>query len=370
MMTLRERFRRTMFYQKPDYLPNYEFGYWAETLPLWHEQGLPKEINDEGKAYDYFGIEAHAGAPVNNGSIAGFEHKVLEDTDEYTIYIDGGTGSTAKINKKGYRSIPHFIGFPLKDRKSWEEIKWRFDPDKGERYPKEWDKWAQAQLRRDYPLVIGIGSMLGVPRNFIGFENTALMAYDDPDLLDDIVETMCNCVVKTIERAVKDVEFDAGAGWEDICFNSGPLISPTMFEKLVTPRYRRIADLLNLHGCHILYTDCDGDITPIVPQFLKGGINCMFPVEVNAGSDPVNLRDKFGRELRMMGGVCKRKLAAGPKAIEKELKRIEPVVRDGGFIPHVDHRCPADVTLENYRFYMKLKREMFGCTAKEPQCKL
>jgi hypothetical protein len=26
----------------------------------------------------------------------------------------------------------------------------------------------------------------------------------------------------------------------------------------------------------------------------------------------------------------------------------------------VDHRCPADVTLENYKVYLKLKREMFN----------
>ena len=32
---------------------------------------------------------------------------------------------------------------------------------------------------------------------------------------------------------------------------------------------------------------------------------------------------------------------------------------ESGFIPGVDHRVPADVSLENYKYYLKLKRDMF-----------
>ena len=38
--------------------------------------------------------------------------------------------------------------------------------------------------------------MIGMPRNWIGFENIALMVYDDPELLEDILETL-------IERFIK-----------------------------------------------------------------------------------------------------------------------------------------------------------------------
>ena len=61
-----------------------------------------------------------------------------------------------------------------------------------------------------------------------------------------------------------------------------------------------------------------------------------------------------------MGGVDKMALRKGPNEIEKEILRIKPVLDDGGFIPHIDHRVPADVSLENYRFYLKFKKEIFG----------
>ncbi|HOT52306.1 MAG TPA: hypothetical protein PLI07_15085, partial [Candidatus Hydrogenedentes bacterium] len=96
----RERFRRTMFYQEVDTLPNFEFGYWEETLRTWHDQGLPKDIKDEGAAYDYFGIEHWDMINVNSSPFAVCEHKTLEETDDYLIYQDG-YGCVAKINKQG-----------------------------------------------------------------------------------------------------------------------------------------------------------------------------------------------------------------------------------------------------------------------------
>jgi uroporphyrinogen decarboxylase len=142
-----------------------------------------------------------------------------------------------------------------------------------------------------------------------------------------------------------------------------------MFDQWIVPRYKRITDLLHKHGVDIVWTDCDGNIMPIADRFLAGGINCMFPIEVAAGSDPIAMREKFGRRVLLHGGVNKIALLKGPKAIEKELLRIKPAVDEGGFVPHVDHRCPADVTLENYKFYLKLKRQLFNAGDLRPHYK-
>ena len=83
-MTLRERYRRTMFFQNVDTIPNFEFGYWHETLGEWHKQGLPPEIDNERKAYEYFGIENWRGAPVNvMGLKPSYEYKVIDYSDTH-----------------------------------------------------------------------------------------------------------------------------------------------------------------------------------------------------------------------------------------------------------------------------------------------
>ena len=43
------------------------------------------------------------------------------------------------------------------------------------------------------------------------------------------------------------------------------------------------------------------------------------------------------------------------------LRRVLPAVKRGGYIPHLDHGCPANVTLENYKYYIRMKREILGC---------
>ncbi len=66
------------------------------------------------------------------------------------------------------------------------------------------------------------------------------------------------------------------------------------------------------------------------------------------------------------GGVDKTRLIAGKDAIDAEIERIKPLVEEGGYVPHVDHRCPPDVTYENYLYYLKHKREVFGIPEPPP----
>ena len=364
-MTLRERFRRVMHYEKPDRLPNFEFGYWDETLPAWHEQGLPKEITGERKAYEYFGIESHRGSPVNldlKGPMR--EEEVLEETDDYRIFRDG-VGVTCRQSKRG-SSIPHYIDFPLKGPADWEWFRERLQP--GGRLPDDFDERVKDINGSDVPVSVGIGSLLGKLRGWMGFEEFAVASIQRRDWLASMVREKTDMIASTLREAVdRGLRPDFGTGWEDICFNNGPIVDVRFFEEVAVPCYKRITDELARAGCDISWTDCDGNILALVPGWLRSGVNCMFPVEVNAGSDPVLMRERFGRELRMVGGVDKMKLAKGKKAIEKELMRLLPVVEDGGFIPHCDHRCPPIVKLDDYKFYLDLKRDLFGAGKKEPR---
>jgi len=134
----------------------------------------------------------------------------------------------------------------------------------------------------------------------------------------------------------------------------------------MVPRYRRITEALRRHGCDVVYVDCDGNINQLVSLWLEAGVNGMFPVEVAAGTDPIVLRDRYGKRVLLLGGVNKRALIAGKQAISKEIERIGPYVKEGGWIPHVDHRVPPDVTLENYRHYLALKRDTFSIPEPAP----
>jgi hypothetical protein len=160
--------------------------------------------------------------------------------------------------------------------------------------------------------------------------------------------------------ALSECSPDWAGGWEDICFRNGPIIGPQMFREIVGPRLKKVCDLLRLHGCDIIWTDCDGDVNLLIPVWLECGLNCMFPLEVQGGSDPVPMREKYGRQLRLRGGINKLKLSGDKKDILAELKRVERLVEDGGYIPNLDHRCPEDVSFDNYKYYIREKLALLG----------
>jgi len=363
--THRERFNRVMHYQSVDRITHWEFGYWDETIDRWHEEGLPKHLKDNATVEAYFGCDPRTGPPFNFGLNPPFETKVLEQKQD-SLVMQMADGAVAEQITKGIRTIPHYIDFPVKDWETWHDYKSRLRIDDPIRQV-DYRQLAPELNASDRPVVANIGSFFGVPRNMFGFERISLMVYDDRELVQAVIDHLTDLTMSQLEPALAaGIRFDLGAGWEDICYKSGPIISPKMFDELCGPGIERVCNALRQHGCDVIWTDCDGDITPLVPVWLKRGLNCMFPIEVHAGSDPVALRKQHGKELLLAGGFDK--FAFDTKEqIAAELRRIAPLVEQGGFIPHVDHRVPANVSYDNYKFYMREKLRLLGFSTAQIQ---
>ncbi|MEI7903720.1 MAG: uroporphyrinogen decarboxylase family protein, partial [bacterium] len=75
---------------------------------------------------------------------------------------------------------------------------------------------------------------------------------------------------------------------------------------------------------------------------------------------PQAWRKRFGKDLRLWGGVDKRELAKGPEAIRRHLREFIPLIEQGGFIPTVDHTVPPDVSWDNFRIYMDYKIKLLS----------
>ncbi len=359
-MTVRERFRKVFHYESVDSVPNLEFGYWKETIYRWHREGLPVHITTIKEVEIYLGISHWGKAPINLGLLPPFEEKILEEDERHRIIINQ-EGIKCEIKKDGTASIPHYLEFPLKERKDWEEFKKRLNPEDFSRYPSDWDILKEDWEIRDYPLGIPCGSLYGYLRNWMGFERISYTLYDDRAWIEEMVEYLANFYMKVLKKALEEVEFDYALFWEDIAFKTGPIISPSLFEEILLPRYRKITSFLQEKGgIDVVIVDCDGNINDLVPLWLEGGVNVMFPLEVQAGSDPVRLREKFGKKVLLMGGVDKMALIQGKSAIKRELQRLKPVVEEGGYIPHVDHRVPPDVSFKNYLYYLEAKKDILG----------
>ncbi|MBR3642031.1 MAG: hypothetical protein IKN57_00850 [Parasporobacterium sp.] len=358
-MTPKERFRAQMHYRPFDRTVNMEFGYWKENYEQW-DLFLDNNIKTEKDANRFFGFEIPAALSGNIWIAPPFEETILEEKAGSIVKIDGN-GLKVEVPKDGHSTIPRCIGSSVETPEDWKRVK----EEHFVRYVEE-RKVDRAALDRffaehkDEPVGVDCGSMIGKIRDMLTLEGLAYAVCDYPEMVEDMVETCCCLVDDFLDQVLPGHSFDFASGWEDICCKNGPLIQMDFFKSAVVPRYKRIGDKLHRHGIDLWYTDCDGDVRPLVPYFLEAGINCLFPYEVNSCVHPADLLKEYQGTLRIMGGFDKMQMIRGKESIKAYMESLEPLVAAGGYIPFCDHRCPPDVTPENYLYYLDLKRRMFG----------
>ena len=360
-MTNRERAMAILNYQPYDKMPVVSFGYWYETLEKWASEGhFPMELvyswgpvfneaDDIIAAKLGFDFKWHSRCESGYGLYPEMKTILLEEREDGT-YLERDHYGVTVMRKRGTPSIPSELEHSLTNRESWEkDFKHRFKFCK-ERIPDT--SWLK-NYENDAPLGLSAGSLFGVLRDIIGVVNISYMYADDEELFAEIINDSGNlaydCVKAVLEQGIK---YDYIHFWEDICFKNGPLVNPTVFNQYVAPHYKRITGLCNDFGINIFSLDCDGCIDALVPIWLNNGVNTMFPIEVgtwNASIAP--WREKYGKELRGVGGMDKKVFSLDYKAVDAEIERLRPLIELGGYIPCPDHLIAPDAIWENVQYY-------------------
>jgi uroporphyrinogen decarboxylase len=360
-MNARERFQATFGDGKPDrvfIMPQWTFG---DTVKRWRREGLPWDVHFN----TYFGFDRWEGIPLNLGVFPPFESKVIEQTAEWQI-VEDELGGVVKRWTDREIGMSQWIKYPVRDRATWEQVRKRLNPDAPNRYPEYWEHLKRSYRDRDFALGITAGSYYGWIRNWVGMEHLALWYYDCPDLVHEMTEYVADFVLRVIERALDEIpDIDYGSVWEDMAMKTGSLISPKLFRDFMMGPLKRVTRRLNEAGIEIIMVDSDGHVDELIPLWLEANVNFVYPLEIASSCDPIAYRKKFGRELRLLGGIDKRVLRDGcsKKDIEKEvMSKVPQLVKKGRFSPAVDHAVPPDVPFENFKYYMDIVNEV--CTLK------
>jgi uroporphyrinogen-III decarboxylase len=139
---------------------------------------------------------------------------------------------------------------------------------------------------------------------------------------------------------------------EDMSYNHGPMLSKAQFDEFLAPYYRRITYSLQERGITV-FLDTDGDVTKPVSWYEEVGIQGFLPLERMAGVDVNQLR-RDHPQLRMLGAYDKTVMHLGEERIRREFERLLPAMRQGGYIVSVDHQTPPEVSLDDYRLWLRL----------------
>lgn len=355
-MNNRERFERTMRFEPVDHPPIILDAPWPRTIERWRREGWPEGVS----LCDYFEVE-----PFNTVNVGpatriwpGWEETTLETTADYRVFID--SRGIKCITGKDYMEGIHYLDYPIKgsEDKAWLDA--RLDPDDPTRWQNGWDK-RLASLHPGNDLgTLEFGSFFGDLHEHMGTERTSLIFFDDPDFVHWYNDRMASCAERAIERLLPDARVVFMSGHEDMAFKNGPFISPAMFREFLTPYYRRTVGAARARGQTLFSQDSDGNLDQLIPLWLEVGINLINPLEVAAGMDVVRLRAEYGRDLLMIGGIDKRALIAGREQIRREVLSKEKVIREGGYIPRLDHTVAPDISWEHYGYYIATLKELYG----------
>lgn len=183
---------------------------------------------------------------------------------------------------------------------------------------------------------------------------------EQPELVAEMADFWSDFIATMLGRVFEHVVPDVVAWSEDMAYKAKAMISPEMTRRFCLPSWRRWARRAFSAGCPIVDVDSDGFIGELIPLWIESGVNVCDPIEVAAHNDINEFRKLFGRRMAYKGGVDKRAMARGGQVIRDELKRIEPVLKDGGYIPGCDHGVPSDVSWPDYTDYAGLLARMTG----------
>jgi hypothetical protein len=312
------RFNKTLYFEDTDRPPLFEDGIREDVIRSWHKQGLSKKE----KLENLFTFDYREEIEPN-----------LEPSPVPTRWpntIDG-----------------------------LKKLSVRLNPDDPKRLFEDWDKKVDEWKTRDYPLILrihrGYFLSLGV-HGWRRFTDAIQLLVDDPLLIEKWMEMVAEFTSRLAVRILSEVDVDAVIFSEPIGGNHGPLISPKMYATLILNKYQSILDVLKRYGVNTFIYRTYANTRALLPSVLKAGFNCLWACECDPQAmNYKEIRQEFGRDLRLIGGIDSDSLRQSQQDIYKSVMEVVPeLLADGGYIPLADGRVREDVSFENYVFYRKL----------------
>jgi uroporphyrinogen decarboxylase len=349
-MTTHERVKRMCEHREADRVPVTDEP-WGATVERWRREGLPA-----GADYrDYFGLDKFVGIGTDNSPR--YPIRKIEETEEYTIATTPW-GVTQK-NWRHAGGVPEFLDFTIINADTWAAARKRMTPDRDR---VKWD-W----LKREYPRWRESGAWIrgglwfgfDVTHSFIvGTERVLMNMATDPEWIVDMFNHELDVSLALLEM-VWDAgyTFDAIGWYEDMGYKGTQFFGLDMYRELVKPVQKRACDWAKAKGIKVWLHSC-GDIRPFVPELVEIGVDMLNPLEVKAGMDPFRLKKDYGDKLVFHGGL-NAALFDRPEKLFAEMREVIPAMKvSGGYIASSDHSVPQSVSLETFREFVRLAREL------------
>ncbi len=192
-------------------------------------------------------------------------------------------------------------------------------------------------------------------QRIVGMENCLIMMLQDKKLMGALFDKLLQLKLAFWEMALPQLAdvVDVISYADDYGTQKSQLISPAMFREQIKPRLITLFDCLKRLAPNAKrFFHSDGNIRPLLPDFLEIGVDILNPVQFTAaGMDLTAIKRDFGREFVFWGaGVDTQGIlpSGSPQKVKDDVRHnIETLAPGGGFVFNTIHNIQADVPPQN-----------------------
>ncbi len=288
-----ERVRRAMLRQgEGDRVPLFEMSVHRdlkEAVLGRSIEGLQDEVEFWRVAgYDFVSVRAGVRSVVRG------YHPAVKEWRQGQPGADGAAGGWVSEEK----ALIH-------DRHDFEAFPWP-KPEELGGYPdyedlEDYLETLAGLLPAGMKLLVQIGYVFMGAWQLMGFENYCLKLVDDPDLVRDLHDWLGSSQLAVLEMLLQ--HDCVGTIWlpDDLCYNSGPVVAPRVYQKYVYPWYVKIVD--RCHQADIpVGLHSDGDLARLLPDLVACGFDAIHPFEPPM-NDIVAVKRQWGDRIAVAGGI-------------------------------------------------------------------
>ena len=346
-MTSTERFLAALEFRTPDRIPrcDYFIGDFPDAWRRYMGFGATAD------PMDHYGIDITE--VVGDESFMPSRVRRLAEDSECETWVDGWG-----VIKKVYRSQTYFIhqvGAVLENPADLDTLEFDSvtEPARFASLPTQ-----MARQGRVGRFVMAKSGGIYIRSHFLRGEPALLMdmATDDgfcDALFDKVADHLTRMSIETLTRT--GTMANGLLVCDDMASNAGPMFSPAMFERYFAPRYQRLIERVKAAGCQHVYFHSDGNILPVLDSLIAAGFEAINPLEPRCGLDVIKLREKYGKRILLIGGVCNTRILpqGSQREIEAHVRPLLELGRDGGLVLGAAS-ISGDVPPESYEYYHRL----------------
>ena len=209
-------------------------------------------------------------------------------------------------------------------------------------------------------VIVHLNDVFSLPRYLMGMQGLIMAIVREPELVKNLVEMSVTVNLElakeVVARGVKIVYTG-----DDYAYNKGPLMSPKHFRELFYPGLYRVMQGYKELGLYVI-KHTDGNIWSLIDMIIDLGIDCLDPIDPQAGMDLGEVKAKYGHRVALKGNVdCAQLMTFGTpdEVIEATKDALRKGMPGGGFILSSSNSIHSGVKPENYAAMLQTLKD-FG----------